>query len=371
MAPTDALTDAVAEAALGADPLIRIEAISKSFGGVPALSGIDLAIARGEFFSLLGASGCGKTTLLRILAGIETPSSGRLLIDGQDVVGVPANRRPTNMVFQSYAIFPHLNVEENIGYGLRNLKIGKAEARARIEEALRLVKLEGYARRNSHALSGGQRQRVALARALVMRPKVLLLDEPLSALDKKLREEMQLELRAMQRTLGITFVFVTHDQEEAMTLSDRIAIVSAGRILQVGSPQDLYERPANREVAEFLGSMNLIPVTVTGPRAVDSGPLGPIVAPAALPAGAKAHLALRPERLRLGAPEGGGTSANRLAGKVQEAVYLGDRIHYLVEVPGLAAPLRVVAANDTARLERLGAPVEITWPEDVGLVLEG
>ncbi|NDV02411.1 ABC transporter ATP-binding protein [Pseudoroseicyclus tamaricis] len=349
-------------------PLLRIERITKSFGNVDALRDIDFTIGRGEFFSLLGASGCGKTTLLRILAGIEQPTTGRLVIDGQDMAGVPANRRPTNMVFQSYAIFPHLNVEENIGYGLKNLKLGKEETARRIEEALALVKLDGFAKRNSHALSGGQRQRVALARALVMRPKVLLLDEPLSALDKKLREEMQLELRAMQRTLGITFVFVTHDQEEAMTLSDRIAIVSAGRILQIGSPQDLYERPAGREVAEFLGSMNLLPVTVSGPASVDAGPLGPLSAPVkGLPDGTPAQLALRPERLSL--VEGEGPAGNRLSGAVAEAVYLGDRIHYLVDIPGLARPLRVVAPNSVAPVLALGSPVAVTWPDEAGLVL--
>ncbi|MGZ9809299.1 ABC transporter ATP-binding protein [Pseudoroseicyclus sp. H15] len=360
-----------------ANPLIRIDRITKSFGTFTALRGIDFDIGRGEFFSLLGASGCGKTTLLRILAGIEQPTTGRLLIDDQDMAGVPANRRPTNMVFQSYAIFPHLNVEENIGYGLKNLKLGREETERRITEALALVKLDGYAKRNSHALSGGQRQRVALARALVMRPKVLLLDEPLSALDKKLREEMQLELRAMQRSLGITFVFVTHDQEEAMTLSDRIAIVSAGQVLQIGSPQELYERPASREVAEFLGSMNLLPARMVRESAdgladLDGGALGALTgtnpADAAAPAGSEVLLALRPERMTLAAGQQAG-GANALAGKVEEAVYLGDRIHYLIGVPGLEKPLRAVAPNDSSLIHPLGTPVTVSWPDDGGLVL--
>ncbi len=355
-------------------PLIHIEAVNKSFGNFTALLGIEIDIGRGEFFSLLGASGCGKTTLLRILAGIEEPTTGRLLIDGQDMQGVPPEKRPTNMVFQSYAIFPHLNVEENIGYGLRNLKLSRAETKERIGSALELVKLDGFEKRNTHALSGGQRQRVALARALVMRPKVLLLDEPLSALDKKLREEMQLELRAMQRSLGITFVFVTHDQEEAMTLSDRIAMMSGGKILQLDTPKGLYERPVNREVAEFIGTMNLIPAkagATKGDRvALDAGEVGRLegrTAAGLLASGSDAFLALRPERLSVGADLG---SNARLKGKIAEAVYLGDRITYVVTVKGLAQPLRVVNANETGEILRLGAEVDIGWPYDSGLVLQ-
>ncbi|MFC4668460.1 ABC transporter ATP-binding protein [Seohaeicola nanhaiensis] len=346
-------------------PQIEIQGVTKSFGSFQALKGVSFDIDRAEFFSLLGASGCGKTTLLRILAGIEHPTTGRVLIDGQDMNGIPPERRPTNMVFQSYAIFPHLNVEENVGYGLKNLRLSRAETAARIAEALAMVKLEGLARRNAHALSGGQRQRVALARALVMRPKVLLLDEPLSALDKKLREEMQLELRAMQRKLGITFVFVTHDQEEAMTLSDRIAIVSGGRTLQIDTPRRLYEQPVNREVAEFIGTMNLIPAQVIDAATVDAGPLGRLAAPFAESAprapGASVHLALRPERLTLGAEGLGGT--------VTEAVYLGDRITYLVVVPGLEKPLRVVDTNRSGDMHAIGAPVGLAWAPDAGLVL--
>ncbi len=355
------------------EPLIHIEAVTKSFGSFTALHGIDIDIGRGEFFSLLGASGCGKTTLLRILAGIEEPTTGQLLIDGQDMRGVPPEKRPTNMVFQSYAIFPHLNVEENIGYGLRNLKLSRAETRERIGSAVELVKLGGMEKRNAHALSGGQRQRVALARALVMRPKVLLLDEPLSALDKKLREEMQLELRAMQRSLGITFVFVTHDQEEAMTLSDRIAMMSDGRILQLDTPKGLYERPANREVAEFIGTMNLIPAKAGAAKgnqvSLDAGALGKLegrVATDVSTSGREVFLALRPERISVGADLGANA---RLKGKIAEAVYLGDRITYVVAVNGLAQPLRVVNANETGEILRIGAEVEIGWPDDSGLVL--
>ncbi len=355
------------------EPLIRIEGVTKRFGAFQALHGIDIDIGRGEFFSLLGASGCGKTTLLRILAGIEEPSTGRLLIDGQDMVGVPPERRPTNMVFQSYAIFPHLNVEENIGYGLKNLKLSKADMQTRIGNAIEMVKLNGLDKRNAHALSGGQRQRVALARALVMQPKVLLLDEPLSALDKKLREEMQLELRAMQRTLGITFVFVTHDQEEAMTLSDRIAMMSGGRIMQLDTPKALYENPANREVAEFIGTMNLFPAKVTAAKdavlSLDGGLLGPMAAPAAkgVAMGDMVQVAVRPERVSIEKP--GPAGINRIAGRVKEAVYLGDRINYVLAAQGLDRPILATSANTSGEIYPLGTEVMATWDTEGARVL--
>ncbi|MEZ5779551.1 MAG: ABC transporter ATP-binding protein [Paracoccaceae bacterium] len=355
-------------------PIIELRDIRKKFGALTVLQDISFDIAEGEFFSLLGASGCGKTTLLRILAGIEQPTGGNLLIDGQPMAGVAANHRPTNMVFQSYAIFPHLNVEENIGYGLRNMRLTKDDARERVAEAIGLVKLDGLATRNAHQLSGGQRQRVALARALVCRPKVLLLDEPLSALDKKLREEMQLELRALQRMVGITFVFVTHDQEEALTLSDRIAVMADGRVLQIDSPRGLYERPASRRVAEFIGSMNLIPghvaaLTGNGAR-LDAGDLGMFGAEAvgSLRAGAAAYLALRPEKLTLAAGHAG-SGPNRLNGEVREAAYLGDRVHYQVAVAGLDQPMAVSVSNAEGEGFSLGAPVCVSWPEAGGLIL--
>ncbi len=362
-----------------APPIITLQGITKRFGSLTVLHDIDIAIARGEFFSLLGASGCGKTTLLRILAGIEQPSGGSLLIDGQPMAGVPANRRPTNMVFQSYAIFPHLNVAENIGYGLRNQRLSRSEASARVAEAVALVKLDGLADRNAHQLSGGQRQRVALARALVCRPKVLLLDEPLSALDKKLREEMQLELRALQRSVGITFVFVTHDQEEALTLSDRIAIMEAGRVLQLDTPRGLYERPASRAVAEFIGTMNLIPgrVAAVAGEAVrfDAGRLGHLdgrAGAAGLVAGGAAFLALRPEQLRLeraaGTAEAG--PGRSLSGHVAEAAFLGDRIHYRIRVAGLDRAIAVFVNNaGGVAVHPLGAPVSLDWDAGAGLVL--
>ncbi len=352
-------------------PIIALSNITKSFGTYQALKGITFDIARGEFFSLLGASGCGKTTLLRILAGIEDPTTGDVFIDAQRMNGIPANRRPTNMVFQSYAIFPHLSVRENVGYGLAYLNIPRAEKDQRTDEAIAMVKLGGLGDRGAGQLSGGQRQRVALARALVLRPKVLLLDEPLSALDKKLREEMQLELRALQRTVGITFVFVTHDQEEALTLSDRIAVMSAGKVLQIDTPDGLYQHPNCREVAEFIGTMNLIPATVAAQSAgsvtLDSGARGRWTVPGSgLANGAKVDLALRPERLRfVAAPQGG------ITGTLVSVAYLGDRSHYLVGVEGLEKPVTVFRSNaDAADIApQPGQPVHLVWDSSAALVL--
>ena len=237
---------------------IKIKNVSKNFEEVVAVDNINVDIARGEFFSLLGPSGCGKTTLLRILAGFEYPSSGSVFIDNLDVTDITPNLRPTNMVFQNYAIFPHINVKRNIEFGLRKEKLSKDELDKRVQDALKMVQLEGYEDRYSNQLSGGQRQRIALARALVKQPKVLLLDEPLGALDKKLREEMQLELRNLQRSIGITFIFVTHDQEEAMTMSDRVAVMNKGKILQISPPRDLYNNPKNLFVGDFIGQINFL-----------------------------------------------------------------------------------------------------------------
>jgi len=237
---------------------IKIKNVSKNFEEVVAVDNINVDIARGEFFSLLGPSGCGKTTLLRILAGFEYPSSGSVFIDNLDVTDITPNLRPTNMVFQNYAIFPHINVKRNIEFGLRKDKLSKDELDKRVQDALKMVQLEGYEDRYSNQLSGGQRQRIALARALVKQPKVLLLDEPLGALDKKLREEMQLELRNLQRSIGITFIFVTHDQEEAMTMSDRVAVMNKGKILQISPPRDLYDNPKNLFVGDFIGQINFL-----------------------------------------------------------------------------------------------------------------
>ena len=239
-------------------PLVRFEGISKRFGPVAAVETLTLDIAQGEFFALLGPSGCGKTTLLRMLAGFETPSEGRILLDGEDIVAVPPHQRPVNMMFQSYALFPHLTVEGNIGFGLRQEDAGKAEIAERVAEMLALVRLQGFGRRRVDQLSGGQRQRVALARALIKRPRVLLLDEPMAALDKKLRAETQFELMELQRKLGTTFVIVTHDQEEAMIVADRMAVMNQGRLAQVAAPSEIYERPNSRWVADFIGEVSLI-----------------------------------------------------------------------------------------------------------------
>ena len=240
------------------DSFIQINGISKHFGNVKAVDDVSFQIKEGEFFSLLGPSGCGKTTLLRLLAGFEYPTSGNLLLDGSDITALPPDKRPTNMVFQNYAIFPHINVEKNVQFGLRKLGLTNDEIIKRVKDVLSLVKLEGYEERYSSQLSGGQRQRVALARALVRQPKVLLLDEPLGALDKKLRDEMQLELRTLQKEIGITFVFVTHDQQEAISMSDRVAVMSEGKIQQMSSPNELYKNPQNIFVSDFIGETNFL-----------------------------------------------------------------------------------------------------------------
>ena len=250
------------ETATAGRPMIEIDNVTRAYGDFLALDRANLTIREGEFFSLLGPSGCGKTTLLRMIAGFDNPTSGTISIDGQPMAGIAPNARPTNMVFQSYAIFPHLKVGENVAYGLKKMRLGAVEEKRRVDEALAMVSLAGLQNRGATELSGGQRQRVALARALVMRPKVLLLDEPLSALDYKLRKDMQIELKRLQAATGITFIFVTHDQEEALTMSDRIAVMSSGKILQIGSPWDIYDKPAVRFVADFIGETNFLTATV-------------------------------------------------------------------------------------------------------------
>jgi spermidine/putrescine transport system ATP-binding protein len=359
-----------------AAPLIQLRGIHKHFGDYHALRGIDLEIRQGEFFSLLGPSGCGKTTLLRTIAGFEAPSSGSLLIDGRDMAGVPANHRPTNMVFQSYAIFPHLSVAENVGFGLRRDPRSSAEKVQAVSEALEMVGLGGYGNRAAHALSGGQRQRVALARALILKPKVLLLDEPLSALDKKMREQMQVELIRLQRSVGITFILVTHDQEEALVMSDRIAVMFEGKIGQMADPETLYRRPNSRRVAEFIGKMNLLPGAVAreGDRIVvevaglGRGTVEPDQAPGGVIPG-PTTFGVRPETLSI--LFSGEEPPGRFAeGVVDEVVYYGDMTYYDVRVPGIAEPLTISMKNLIGRpVLDVGTPTRVAWDERSLVVL--
>jgi spermidine/putrescine ABC transporter ATP-binding subunit len=364
----------------GSESFISIRDVSKHFGPVRAVDQVSFDIKRGEFFSLLGPSGCGKTTLLRMLAGFEVPTKGELFIDGQAMSTVPPNARPTNMVFQNYAIFPHLDVRGNIAYGLRKARLPKAELDATVDQALEMIKLPGYGSRRADQLSGGQRQRVALARALVRRPKVLLLDEPLGALDKKLREEMQLELRQIQQTVGITFVFVTHDQEEALTMSDRIAVMSKGKVLQIDDATRLYEAPTCREVADFIGTMNFFDGAVAtvenGHAAVDAGPLGMLwvgTGEHALGPRAPVTVAIRPEKVQIGwdRPD---QPYNVVEGRIGAEAYLGDRSHYYVEVPGLARRVAVAYQNMARSLDNSsdqGRTVWLSWPPDSAILLPG
>ena len=359
-------------------PIIRIENVSKHFGDVVAVDDISIDIESGEFFSLLGPSGCGKTTLLRMLAGFESPTSGEIYIDDQAMSEIPPHHRPTNMVFQNYAIFPHLDVRGNIAYGLRKDMLGKVEQNRRVDEALEMVKLPGFGDRRSDEMSGGQRQRVALARALIKRPKVLLLDEPLGALDKKLREEMQLELRVLQETVGITFIFVTHDQEEALTLSDRVAVMARGNVLQLASPQILYSQPANVEVADFIGQMNFFNAQVIdlqGNQAIlDAEGLGQVSVStdeSFVQKDARVVIALRPEKLLLSNQQDA-DAQHKVKGTLSNSAYLGDRSHFYVAVNGCEKPVAVASQESgfTAgqNLQR-GGDVWLTWAEDAPIVL--
>jgi ABC-type Fe3+/spermidine/putrescine transport system ATPase subunit len=344
---------------------LLIRKITKRFGDVAAVDAVDLEVPRGAFFALLGPSGCGKTTLLRMIAGFAQPDSGVIAIDGVSMNGVRAHRRPTNMVFQSYAIFPHLNVFDNVAYGLRKERLGRDALRSRVEAMLATVRLEGLESRRADELSGGQRQRVALARALVRQPKLLLLDEPLGALDKRLRVQMQVELRALQKSLGITFLLVTHDQEEALSMADHVAVMSGGRILQVTSPRELYERPNCREVADFIGEINFFHATV---KSIDgdsvtanAGVLGLVTLPRAafgfvFAVGDHILLALRPERISLG--------SGSVAGEIVAASFLGERSHYQVRIAGRAEPVFVASSGVLPQ-----GPVTLGWQPDALIAL--
>ncbi len=331
--PSGVASSATASLSGDADGLVG-QGICKSFGGVHVLRDISFAVKNGEFVTLLGPSGCGKTTLLRIIAGLEMPDRGQVVLGGIPVTSLPANRRSVNTVFQNYALFPHLSVYENVAFGLRSRKFPRTQIDERVDRSLRMLQLDTFSDRYSHTLSGGQKQRVALARALVNEPEVLLLDEPMSALDAKLRTEVRLELRQLQRRLGKTFILVTHDQDEAMTVSDRIIVMQEGRLVQTGSPSEVYERPVNRFVAEFLGSANLIPGRRENGR-IETG-LGQMEV-RCLPAWREGTLAIRPERIRIcsGKPESNGVRA-----QVREVIYRGDHLDIFVE-PG---PLRIRTA---------------------------
>ncbi len=331
-----------------AEPAVRLERVTKRFGDVAAVDGIDLDVRDGEFFSMLGPSGSGKTTMLRMIAGFELPTEGRILLHGRDVTGLAPFERDVNTVFQDYALFPHMTVAQNVEYGLMVKKVPRAERRTRVAEALRMVRLEGFDARKPSQLSGGQRQRVALARALVNRPRVLLLDEPLGALDLKLREEMQIELKAIQTEVGITFIYVTHDQEEALTMSDRLAVFNRGRIEQVGSPADVYERPATAFVAGFVGTSNLLRGEAA--RAI---------------VGTDGTFTVRPEKIQMGEPGSPvGADESSAAGHIRSVVYLGPDTRYIVALDAggeLVVTRQNLATSSMEALAQQGKAVRLTW----------
>ena len=359
------------------EPEIRLDRLTKRFGQVVAVDDVSLAVGAGEFFSLLGPSGCGKTTTLRMLGGFDLPTSGRIQLRGRDVTRDPPDKRPVNMVFQSYALFPHLDVAGNIGFGLRRRGVGGDEIRRRTAAILEKVRLAGYERRRSNELSGGQQQRVALARALVNEPNVLLLDEPLGALDLKLRKQLQVELKRIQMDVGITFVYVTHDQEEALTMSDRIAVMHRGRIEQVGAPEDLYDRPATSFVADFIGTTNLLSGTIEGLDGaaatvrLDSGDRC-LVAPAGRRAGHAVQLSIRPESIvmhRDGGDAGdrGDRAGPRLHATIEQVAYLGATVQYHIRTEG-GLGLSVLAGKAGPRFES-GDSVSLAWAPTDALVL--
>ncbi|MCK0197034.1 ABC transporter ATP-binding protein [Ancylobacter sp. 6x-1] len=362
--------------------LIRYRNVTKRFGSFTAVDDLSLDIYEREFFALLGPSGCGKTTLMRMLAGFEEPTSGQITLAGEDLVGTPPYRRPVNMMFQSYALFPHMSVWDNIAFGLKQDGMGKPDIAVRVEEMLRLVKLEAFARRKPHQLSGGQRQRVALARSLAKRPKVLLLDEPLGALDKKLREETQFELMDIQMKLGMTFLIVTHDQEEAMTVADRIAVMDHGKLIQVAPPAVIYEQPASRYVAGFVGDVNLMAgrvesnqnglVTVrTGSGGDSAGMRLAVAQEVQTGAGDEVWVAVRPEKVRVDREPPADTNVNCVSGEVWDIGYLGDLSVYHIELAD-GTRVKAVRPNLTRMVERpitWEDKVWVSWTPDAGVVL--
>ena len=359
------------------EPLVRFEKVSKRFGDVAAVDRLTLDIYSNEFFALLGPSGCGKTTLLRLLAGFEKPDEGRIVLGGRDIGATPPHRRPINMMFQSYALFPHLTVAGNIAFGLRQDGIARAAISARVQEMLALVKLEGLGERRPHQLSGGQRQRVALARSLAKRPRVLLLDEPMAALDKKLREQTQFELMELQARLGLTFVIVTHDQSEAMTVAHRIAVMDRGRVVQAATPAEIYERPRSRWVAEFVGDVNLLEGIVLeahGREAVIGDKRGRRHRVAAeVTQGAQVSIALRPEKVRIQAGPAPPETPNVMRGQVCDIGYLGSISMYKVRLDD-GAVVKVAVANVAPASEPTFSThdeVWLSWPPDAAVVLMG
>ncbi len=367
------MTETVAAAAVGAGPDgaaparaadVRLEQVVKRFDDVVAVDGISLEIPQGSFFALLGPSGCGKTTTLRMIGGFEQPTAGRIFLGDQAVDGLPPYRRNVNTVFQSYALFPHLSIFENVAFGLRRKGVKGAELRRRVEGMLAVVGLEGYGGRKPRQLSGGQQQRVALARALVNTPQVLLLDEPLGALDLKLRKQMQLELKRIQHEVGITFVHVTHDQEEAMTMADTIAVMNRGRIEQLGSPSELYERPATAFVAGFLGASNLLPATVVGAHVVRLDD-GTEIGCAGTGRTGRVSAGVRPEKIRLG-----GGAGNELRGAVAETAYIGVATQVLVQTPVGTITVFAQNAEAGASAPAPGSEVTISWSPESTFVVD-
>ena len=359
------------------EPIVSIRNVEKKFpGGVIAVDNVSIDIAQNEFFALLGPSGCGKTTLLRMISGLETPTSGQIMIGNEDMALTPPNKRPTNMVFQSYAVFPHMTVAQNVGYGLKVTGVESSEIKRRVAEALEMVKLSALAERKPDQMSGGQRQRVALARALVKRPKVLLLDEPLSALDAKLRDGMRLELTRLQETVGITFIIVTHDQDEALSMASRIAVMDKGAVQQIATPAELYEHPKSRFVADFIGKVNLIDAKVLSQKGkaiiCEAKGLGRVEVSSDKQVGGGVAIAVRPEKLRITKTEPK-SAAIRLQGTVRDVAYFGDTSHVLIEgKDGL--DLSVNVQNETrsggAGVER-GQSVWVHWaPEDSIILTE-
>ncbi|MGA7434786.1 MAG: ABC transporter ATP-binding protein [Solirubrobacterales bacterium] len=373
--PTEDADASSAKGGYGATGGVRLEGVTKRFGTFEAVKNLDLEIADGEFFTMLGPSGCGKTTTLRMIAGFEQPTEGKVMIDDDDVAGLPAYKRPTNTVFQSYALFPHMSLEENVAFGLKRKKVGKAEIKKRVAEELERVGLSREAKRKPSQLSGGQQQRVALARALVNLPRVLLLDEPLGALDLKLRKGLQVQLKNIQREVGITFVYVTHDQEEALTMSDRIAVMNNGRIEQCSGPEDVYERPATTFVAGFIGVSNLLPATAgTNDITLDSGATIATPDAANFSSGERCFAVVRPEKLSVTTSESAPGDRPSIDGLVENSQYLGTSTQMTVNV-GDDVRMTVLVPNaneaDRQQLPGGGARVKLSWtPENMHLVTQ-